>query len=145
MTHADSSGDQCPECGASRVDGLECWDMLGQLIAWEADDAKLAAEHFLTVASYNLQHPAQFTDEAIAGLRQSYVEHLDHGLPVSEIRRRASAAVDGAKRVRRDAASVRPVLRTWPMTIVDVYGAGDPNGAAERVRAWAREIRKLIG
>ncbi|HEY0736847.1 MAG TPA: DUF5946 family protein [Herpetosiphonaceae bacterium] len=54
-----------PECGGSTVDGLTCWEQLGALIAWEYDDPELAAEHFLTVAAYNLQHPAQFTDDDV--------------------------------------------------------------------------------
>jgi hypothetical protein len=51
----------CAECGAPRVSGMTCWEMLGAIIAWEYHDPALLAEHFLTVASYNLQHPAQFT------------------------------------------------------------------------------------
>ncbi len=145
MTTDDSSADHCPECGAPRVDGLGCWEQFGQLLAWEADDAELRAVHFLTVASYNLQHPAQFTDEAIAGLRQSYIDYLDHGISIAEIRRRATAAFDGSKRVRRDEASIRPVLRTWPMTIADVYHGAQPDGAAERVRRWAGAIRSTLG
>ena len=144
MTRVGSSADTCPECGAPRVDGLACFEMFGQLLAWEVDDAELRAEHFLTVASYNLQHPAQFTDDAIAGLRQSYVDYLDGGISLAEIRRRASAAFDGAKRVRREKASIRPVLRTWPMTVADVHHGADPHGAAGRVRAWARVIREEI-
>ena len=145
MTTDDSSADHCSECGAARVDGLGCWDQFGRLLAWEADDAELRAVHFLTVASYNLQHPAQFTDEAIAGLRQSYIDYLDHGISIEEIRRRATAAFDGSKRVRRDEASVRPALRAWPMTIADVYHGAQPEGAADRVRRWARAIRRTLG
>ena len=145
MTTGDPSVETCPECGAPRVDGLACWDQFGQLLAWEADDAELRAVHFLSVASYNLQHPAQFTDDAIAGLRQSYIDHLDRGIPVAEIRRRASSAFEGSKRVRRDEASIRPVLRAWPMTIADVYHRAQPEGAAERVRRWARAIRSQLG
>ena len=63
----------------------------------------------------------------------------------AEIRRRASAAFEGSKRVRRDEASIRPVARTWPMTIADVYHGGEPNGAAKRVRRWARAIRSALG
>jgi hypothetical protein len=69
----------CPECGASPVDGLNCWEQLGMVISWEGQDPELAAEHFLTVASYNLQHPAQFTEEALAGLRASFIERVDRG------------------------------------------------------------------
>ena len=66
--------------------------------------------HFLTVACYNLQHPAWFTDEAIAGLRQGFIDHLDRGVPVAELRRRASAAVEGSKRVRQWARAIRSSL-----------------------------------
>ena len=140
-----TSVERCPECGAPRVDGLGCREQFGQLLAWEVDDAALRGVHFLTVASYNLQHPARFTDEAIAGLRQSYIDYLDRGISIEEIRRRATAAFDGPKRVRRNEASVRPVLRPWPMTVADVYHGGRPEGAAERVRRWAAEIRRALG
>lgn len=137
---APAPSDACPECGAPRVEGFTCWEQLGLLIAWEYGDEELRREHFLTVASYNLQHPAQFTDQALAGLRGAFVDYLDRGVSVEEIRRRASAATEGAVRVLRDDSARRPVLRTWPMTIADVHGAG-PSNAAERVRRWAAAIR----
>lgn len=46
----------CPECGAPTGDGLTCWEQLGSILAWEYNDPALMAEHFLTVASYNLQN-----------------------------------------------------------------------------------------
>ncbi len=55
---------RCPECDAPIVNGMTCWEMLGAILAWEYHDPELMAEHFLTVASYNLQHPAQFTGAA---------------------------------------------------------------------------------
>jgi hypothetical protein len=134
--------ERCPECGAPRVAGLGCWQQLGVLLAWEQDDPALQREHFLTVASYNLQHPARFTDDAISGLRQALADHLDRGVPVAEIRRRASAATDGRTRVHREEPPLRPVLREWPMTIADVYLPDAPEGVAERVRAWARTISR---
>lgn len=134
----------CPECGALVVDGLTCWDMLGLLIAWESQDPALQAEHFLIVASYNLQHPAQFTDEALMGLRQAYVERLDHNRPVAEIRRQVGRAMGGATRVLKPESERQPVLRQWNMTIADVYLAGQPEGAVERVRAWAGVIKRTL-
>lgn len=74
--HTEPDPSTCPECGAPRVEGLTCWEQLGMEIAWEADDPELLAEHFFTVATYNLQHPAQFTDDAIEGLRQASVDRL---------------------------------------------------------------------
>ena len=93
QTHAA----HCPECGAPRVNDLTCWEMLGALLAWEYDDLELQAEHVLTVASYNLQHPAQFTEATRAGLQAVFIEHLDHGLAVAEIRRRVGKASAGAQ------------------------------------------------
>ncbi len=131
----------CPECGAPAVDGLGCWEQLGMLLAWEGDDPELQAEHFLTVAAYNLQHPAQFTDAALAGLRAAFVERLDHGVAVAELRRRMAGSFEGQTRVLRKPAERQPVLRRWPMTIADVYLPERREGAAGRVRAWAAAVR----
>lgn len=139
-----SNAAHCPECGAPALDGLSCWEQLGLLIAWEYDDPELLAEHFLTVASYNLQHPAQFTGGVIAGLRITLIERLDNDLPVTEIRRRNAATYEGKKRVLKDESERRPVLRRWPMTIADVYIPDRPEGAAGRVRAWAAAIRSEL-
>jgi hypothetical protein len=137
-------GQTCPECGAPRVDGMTCWEQLGAIGSWEFQDPELLAEHFLTVASYNLQHPAQFTDEALAGLRAAYIERLDHGVSTEELRRRTARIYDGPKRVLRPETERRPALRRWPMTIADVYIPGQPAGAAERVRQWAAAIRSEL-
>jgi hypothetical protein len=134
----------CPECGAPAVDGLTCWEQFCWLLAWEAQDEELRAIHFVTVASYNLQHPAQFTGEALAGLRNAFIEHLDHGLPVSEIRRRVGKVAARKQRVIKKEAERQPRLREWSMTIADVYIPDRPEGAAARVRAWAATIRNEL-
>lgn len=134
----------CPECGAPLVDGMTCFEQLGAVIAWEYQDPELLAEHFLTVASYNIQHPAQFTEESMAGLRVALIERLDHNVAVETIRRRNARTYDGSKRVIRDEADWQPVLRPWSMTIADVYLPDQPQGAAARVRAWATSIRKEL-
>ena len=132
----------CPECGAPPVDGMGCWEQLGLLLAWESDDPDLRSEHFLTVAAYNLQHPAQFTDEALAWLRASFADYLDKGMDVRELRRRAATQFEGKTRVLRRASEQRPVRRRWSLTIADVYIPDRPEGAAARVRAWGAAIRK---
>ena len=98
----------CPECGAPAVDGFGCWEQLGLLLGWEGDDPQLQAVHYLTVATYNLQHPAQFTPAALAGLRAGFVDHLDHGVDVAELRRRAAHASAGATRVLAPARRAAP-------------------------------------
>jgi hypothetical protein len=140
----DGDGARCGECGARRVEGLSCWEQFGWVVAWEAQDPELLAEHFLTVACYNIQHPAQFTDEVITGLQAALKERLDEGVPVEVIRRRNSKLYEGKKRVLKREAERRPVLRRWPMTIADVYIPEQPEGAAERVRRWAAAIRSEL-
>lgn len=134
----------CPECGALTVNGMNCREQLGAIGAWEFEDPELLAEHFLTVASYNLQHPAQFTDEALAELRSVFIEHLDNGVPVAEIRKRIGKASTGSKRVLKDEAERHPVFRQWTMTIANVYIPDYPECAAQRVRAWAVTIRSEL-
>ena len=134
----------CPECGAPLVDGLDCWGQLGAIIAWEWQDPALMAQHFLTVAAYNLQHPAQFTAEALAGLRLQFIEHLDNGVPVQEIRRRVASLAEGNTKVLIPAADRQPILRHWPMTIAHIYLPDQPTGAADRVKQWAESIRKEL-
>lgn len=118
--------------------------MLGAIIAWEYQDPELAAEHFLTVASYNVQHPAQFTDEALNWIHAGIVEHLDEGTPAQVLRKRASHIYEGKKRVLRPEAERRPVLHPWRLTIASVYLPNQPEGAAARVRTWAAAIREEL-
>lgn len=114
------------------------------LIAWEAQDPALAAEHFLTVASYNLQHPAQFTEAALSGLRAAYIDYLDRSVKIPEIRRRIGRVANGPQRVLKPEAERTPHLRNWTLTIDTVYLPDQPQGADVRVRAWAAAIRREL-
>ena len=134
----------CPECGAPPVNGMTCWEQLGGILAWEAQDPELRAQHFLTVASYNLQHPAQFTKAVQDALQAAFIERLDHGLPDYEIRARMARAFGGSRRVLVKAPERQPKRRNWPMTIADVYLPDRPQGAASRVLEWAASIRREL-
>ena len=83
----------------------------------------------------------RFTDAAIAGLRELFIAHLDQGMEVVEVRRRVARSTAGSVSVLKPEAERRPVLRHWSMTIADVYIPDQPEGAAERVKAWAATIR----
>ena len=132
----------CPECGSPSADNLTCWDMLGIICSWEWSDSELQKEHFLTVASYNLQHPAQFEEKALSQLRTALAEYLDHGVSPSELRRRASTAFEGSRKVLKKETDRITHLTQWPMTISAVYAEGNARGAAERVRDWGKSIRE---
>lgn len=134
----------CLECGAQKIRGMSCWEQLGGILAWEWHDPDLQSVHFLTVASYNLQHPAQFTHEALEKLQEMFIDHLDNGTPVSLLRQRMARHAAGEKKVLRDVAMQQKILRHWHITIADVYLPDHPQGAADRVRAWARCIRSEL-
>jgi hypothetical protein len=134
----------CPECGAPAVDGLSCFEQMAQVLGWEGQDPELAALHFLTVASYNLQHPAQFTEPALAGLKALYVEVVDGGWTNAQTRRRAVEMGTGQAKVLKPEAERRPVFKAWPMTVADVYLPDQPEGAPGRVKAWAATIRASL-
>jgi hypothetical protein len=72
-----------------------------------------------------------------------FIERLDHGLAIAEIRRRVGATA-GAARVPKPENACQPVLRPSAMTIADVYLLDQPAGAAGRVRAWAAAIRREL-
>lgn len=134
--------ESCPECGAP-IRTLACRERLDLLLAWEWEDEQLRALHFLTVASFNLQHPSPFTDEAITGLQAAFRGYLDGDLTIADIRRGA-AALNGSQRVRR-AVPARGASAAWTMTIDAVAQPDQPSGAAARVRAWAQAIRRDLG
>jgi len=118
--------------------------MLGEIIAWEYSDPELLKKHFLTVASYNLQHPSQFTEEAIQGLQTSLRNYLEGKEGVAEIREKNFRAHEGANRVRKPESERVIAPRAWSMTIADVYVPDHPQGAAGRVQAWAETIDKSL-
>jgi hypothetical protein len=97
--------------------------------------------HFLTVAAYNLQHPAQFTEPARLGLREQFIAYMDQGVSIAQIRRQIGHMAAGAERVLKPEAERQLVLRHWQMTIADVYIPDCPADAADRVKAWAASIR----
>jgi hypothetical protein len=123
---------------------MTCQGQLAAILGWEYEDRDLFNEHFFTVASFNLQHPAQFTDEALSALRSTFIEAFDGTTPFETLRRRSAAMFDGKQRVLKDEADRRPGLRRWKVTIADVYNHGRPQGASGRVRKWAAAIRSEL-
>ena len=133
----------CSECGALSHDGLTCQERLHGILALEPNDPELQSLHFLTVAAYNIQHPAQFTDDAIAGLRRNFVEYLDGKLTIEGIRERAKE-FNGSKKVLRPAFERHPVLVCWKMTTADVFLPFQPHGTAVRVKQWVESVNNEL-
>ena len=134
----------CPECGAPLDHGLTCWQQFGTILTWEWQDPELQAVHFLTVAAYNLQHPARFTAEALATLHAVFVDHIDHKTPVDRLRKRVAHVMQGHTKVLAEAQEREVTQQSWPMTVADVYNRGESEGAAGRVRQWAMSVRSHL-
>jgi hypothetical protein len=140
----DADVPNCSECGALSHDGLTCQERLHRMLALEHSDPELQSLHFLTVAAYNLQHPAQFIAEALEGLRRSFSEYLDNKINTDEIRERANRDYNGPKRVLKPAMERTLILRVWKMTTADVFLPSQPAGTAARVKKWAESLRSEL-
>ena len=142
--HIKKEATSCSECGAPNVNGKNCWEQFLEVLAWEADDPELLAEHFKTVASYNMQHPSQFTDSVLTEFRSVFIEHLDNGIPIKEIRRRIGKVSEGKNRILKNESERHPIRYYWKKTISDIYNLNQPENAAQRVRDWAATIRQEL-
>lgn len=129
-------------------------DYFHDLLALEAQvsGAPGAEPHFLAVASYNLQHPGTFMPAALGGLQATVADVLAGRATVADARRRASAASDGAARVRRRAGTaLSPADQgllgawptRWPMTIRDVCDVAPAQYVAQ-VRRWAECVSAVL-
>ena len=138
------SENRCAECGVVIVDGITCQDQLTTILGWEGQDPELFRVHFYTVASFNLQHPAKFTNEALTELRTNFIQVFDGKTTLDTLAQRMESKFEGNKRVLKDEEERRTVLQEWLVTISDVYNSGRPDGASYRVRRWASTIRKTL-
>ena len=128
----------CPECGATG-----CRERFGEMLALEFEDpAVFGAVHHITVICYNLQHPATFTDEAIAWMRSSLRAIIVDGLSPAELRKQARKNTKGGVQVKRHTEPRGEPSRTrWSMTAADVR-MDDPEVYREDIVAWAKSILK---
>jgi hypothetical protein len=62
----------------------------------------------------------EFTEATLAGLQAVFIERLDHGLGIAEIRRRVGNAAAGATRVLKPEHERQSLLRQWAMTVVAI-------------------------
>ncbi|RHW42678.1 hypothetical protein D1B31_03550 [Neobacillus notoginsengisoli] len=143
MNRAINYQECCPECGAPEANGLDCRGQLDEIISWEAENADLLGLHFWTVACYNIQHPAIFTDEAREELFWIFCEAYDRQMPISKVRKKISYWSEGSGKVVRQVPA-QPVFKDWAMTVSEVYLVGEKKGAADRVRAWTKVVRKQL-
>ena len=141
----------CPDCGAPVVDGRDCRELFGQLLAHEYESPQsFGAVHHLTVAAYFLQHPRGYSRGAIDMWRIIVDESLDGISTAADFLDRARGQLaGGGVRVREPGAEPPPNWPTsWPMTVADVIAAEgetvDAEDHTKRVRQWAESIRATL-
>jgi hypothetical protein len=96
-----------------------------------------------------LQHPRDYSRDAIAMWRVIVAESLDGQATPADFLRRARAQFAGGVRVREPGAEPPDGWpRSWPVTVADVVAAPDetpgPERHIERVRNWAASIRATL-
>ncbi|OCA87638.1 hypothetical protein A8F94_07205 [Bacillus sp. FJAT-27225] len=139
MNRAIDYTKRCPECGAPEANGLDCFGQLGEILSWEHADPDLKSQHSWAVACYTIQHPARFKEDAERKLKEVFCQAYDSQLPGSDIWKEVSAYAEGKAKPH-----YTPVFRDWAMTISEVYLVGERKGAADRVRAWSKIVRKQM-
>jgi hypothetical protein len=121
-------------------------------LEWRVEGGPGTLVHFLAIASYNLQHPSEFTPDALRGLRRALHDALSGQATIDGLLRRARALTEGATRVRRrddtpltddDRAMLDAWPTRWPMTVADVCRA-TPDVYQERVNAWAAAVSDAL-
>ena len=134
----------CAECGTMEQDGLSCSEQFGYLLAWEHNDPALFALHFWTVSCYLLQHRSYYTTEAYDDLVGLFRDAYDNGWSNSRILKRNRSLTERSKIKITNPVPIEQRqmdLRHWPMTVGDVYAAGEPN-AVEQIKKWRNTIRR---
>ena len=143
-------GDVCGECGAQLDPGRTCRDYFNDMLALESQvpGGPGNKAHFLAVASYNLQHPADFTPDVLAGLRKTFGDVLGGRATAADALARARKATDGSTRVLRRPGDPPTRPDGWPtrwaMTVRDVCDA-PVSRYLQQVQAWATSVDAAIG
>jgi Family of unknown function (DUF5946) len=141
---------RCHECGASQPSGAECRSCFDLLLAFENERPEVfAAVHHLTVATFFLQHPSDYTSEALASWHTLLVDALDGRASARELQRRHSVQYAGARRVRMPGIGIpKQWPRSWPITVSGVINPLEPlplnDVYVERARAWAAATRATL-
>jgi len=135
----------CEQCGSPLVGSERCRGFFDKLLALEFEDRDAFAEHHLTVACYQLQHPKGFSGEAVEAWCEVVRASLEYGTPPTAIRRAMSARFEGATQVRREGSHVAVWWpRRWPMTVRDVVQPEEQIASAathvQLVRTWAKSV-----
>lgn len=120
--------------------GRTCRQAFEAALALEFENpAVFGRVHHLTVTCYNLQHPHQFTPEALKlmnkGLRALVAGEIQPG----DLRAAMGRTFSGSRKVLRQDPTP-PRLHPWRLTTADLALDSGPEAFIASVRRWASSI-----
>ena len=131
------SDQACPECGA-----LGCREKFDAMMALEFESPTVfGAVHHITVLCYNLQHPSNFSEEALAWMHTSLRSVMIDGMSAATLRKYAAKIPKDVKIKRPESRSVDAKKITWSMTVADIR-TENPAEYTEDAKKWALSILK---
>ena len=130
----------CNQCGAVLEGGRTCESIFHEFLALEFEDPGYGRVHFLTVASYMIQHEG-YSDEFYVWVQSALRDYLEKGHSLKRIRKSAASGPGRAKGVLRP-ADARPLPKVaWSMTIADVASQmHDADSYCSLIEKWAKTI-----
>ena len=136
----------CAECGAVWPDDRTCETVYQECLVLEFSDPGYGAVHFLTVATFMLQH-GRYSAAALAWVVPALRAYLAGETDVAGLRRSARALTHGTRAWKVARQSGEPPQRpvAWDHTLAEVaphtvsaeaYGAAVTAWAARAVQQW---------
>lgn len=138
----------CEKCSAHLPMGNTCQSIFNEFMALEFTDPSYGQVHFLTVASYMVQHEG-YSDEMYVWVQTALRKHLEEGYATELIRQDMARGPGSTKGIRRPVnASPLPKV-AWTMTIADVAAQmHDAESYCKLIEQWGRttlkEMRALV-
>lgn len=140
---------KCPECGSLLDDVAECRDYLNEMIRWDFEDfIGVGKVHHLTVLSYNLQHPSQYSPQGLEDAKASLQEFLINPESFKEHdawnrKMLASDVRDWKITGTPEDHGEYEMVPVWKMTASDVVKGG-LSEYVENVKEWASSVLESL-
>ncbi|RAV21589.1 DUF5946 family protein [Paenibacillus contaminans] len=137
--------DICAKCGAELSQENTCESIFNEFMALEFTDPSYGQVHFLTVASYMVQHEG-YSDDMYVWVQSALRRHLEEGYPTELIRQDMAIGPGSTKGIRRPLNAIPQPKVAWTMTIADVASQmHDSDSYFKLIEQWGRTALKEMG
>ncbi|WP_373459758.1 DUF5946 family protein [Paenibacillus harenae] len=137
--------DTCNKCGAELSQEKTCESIFNEFMALELTFPSYGRVHFLTVASYMVQHEG-YSDEMYVWAQSALRRHLEEGYPTELIRLDMARGPRNIKGIQRPMNAIPLPKVAWTMTIADVASQmHDFDSYCKLVEQWGRTTLKEMG